>query len=163
MLFSNQAWAVMIALGFATWPLVGGLAGLRPEQGMWLGLVTMSATVVAIMIFGSGALANAAAPTFKAFGILAVAGFLNGVAVYYYGVKLTELESTPVAKAVFVLTMMMALMLFTPLLTWVIEMVKVVFGANQAMTDAGPAITSRQVLGFAFAILAAYLLNSKSA
>ncbi len=135
-------WAAGIALAFASWPLVGAYAG---AAAVWLGVVTASFTVLPQVILGADAMMHGPTPSARGFFILAVAGIFNGIGVYYYSIKVTD---TTINTTVFVVTMLMMLMVWTPILNWVMN---------------GVTLNLRQLLGVAIALLAVYVLNGKAA
>lgn len=139
---TNIFWAIGIALAFASWPLVGAYAG---TTAIWLGVITASFTVLPQLVLGYDAMANGPALTTKAFLILAAAGIFNGLGVYFYSIKLSDVT---VNTTVFVITMLMMLMIWTPLLNWMMN---------------GVTISGRQMAGLGLAMVAVYLLNGKTA
>lgn len=134
---ANLLMAILIALCFAGWPIIGKYS---QSSGAWVATLVGAGTALAIALLSSRQLSSST-PTAKAFAILAIAGVINGTAVYFYAVKTSDLA---VPTGIFVLVVAVLIACWAPLLDWALN---------------GTIISLRQTLGLACATMAIYLLG----
>ena len=132
--------AIFIAGGFVGWPIVGGWS--QASSG-WVGVTVCSMTTITLLLLSFGQFGSDPVPSARSIAVLVVAGVVNGVAVYYYTARTTD-PSTPTAA--FVVLVSVCMVICAPLLAFIV---------------AGSVPTSRQMIGFAFAIPTIYLLAGK--
>ncbi len=132
-------WAAGIAATFVAWPVIGKYSG---ASGAWIGIIVVAGSLVTTAIFGLKELTSGPMFTLKALVLLVMAGLLNGAAVYYYSVKAT---STAIPTGVFIVTMSIMMVIFAPILDWLLN---------------GNALSIRQCAGIAAAVVAIYLLQN---
>ena len=127
------------AFAFAAWPVIGNYSG---AHGGWLGLVVAFGTVVAFALLAwvRGDITFEAMPGQKALGILMLAGVANGIGFYLYSMLVT---SKDIPTAVFVVTVAVLMMVFAPLLAWILN---------------GDILTPKQFFGLGVSGLAVYLM-----
>lgn len=131
-------WAAGIAFAFTVWPIIGKFSG---ASGAWVGTLVVAGTLVTTLIFGAKDMIHGPMFTMKALVILALAGLVNGAAVYYYSVKAVD---PVVPTGIFVTTMVILMAVMSPLVDWAVN---------------GSTINSKQWIGLGTALLAVYLLK----
>ena len=131
-------WATGIAFAFTIWPIIGKYSG---ASGAWVGTLVIAGTLVTTLIFGAKDMMNGPMFTMKSFVVLALAGLVNGAAVYFYSVKAVDPE---VPTSIFVTTMVILMALMAPLIDWALN---------------GNTINTKQLLGLGTALLTIYLLK----
>lgn len=129
--------AVMIAVGFVGWPVIGKYS---KASGAWVGTFAMVVTTIVVAIISHRQL-FLSTPSPKAFLVLTLAAVVNGVAVCLYSAKTTDPSIQSGAFVVVVATLMV---IFAPILDWILN---------------GSIPSLRQVGGFALAALAIYLIK----
>lgn len=131
-------WAVGIAFAFTVWPILGKVSG---ASGAWVGTLVVAGTLITTLIFGAKDMVQGPLFTLKALVILALAGLVNGAAVYYYSVKAVD---PGVPTGIFVATMVVLMALMAPLIDWMVN---------------GNTINAKQIAGLGAAVVAIYLLK----
>ena len=129
--------AVIIAFGFASWPIVGGFS---KASGAWVGTIVMSATAVAVVLFSTKNLVGFSALGYKSVMYLIVAGLINGLACYLYSVKVADKE---IQLGLFVALVAIFVIIMTPCMDWAV---------NDTL------ITPKQIAGLCLASVSVYLL-----
>lgn len=134
----NLLWATGIAFAFVAWQILGKWSGASPA---WIGVIVLGGSFLVNAALGAKQLTDGPMFAFKAFVWLALAAAINGAAIHFLNLKLTD-PSVKVGMFVTTMTIMMAA--FSPLLDYLLN---------------GATISVRQAGGIALAILAIYLLQ----
>lgn len=80
-------WVAGISLAFVIWPLLAKVSGV---SGAWVGILVLAGSFIGNLVVGAKDISTSPMFTMKAFMIMMVAGIINGVAVYYYGMKAAD-------------------------------------------------------------------------
>jgi hypothetical protein len=128
--------AVLIAVAFAAWPLLGREARVG---GAWMSVVVMVGSALTVSALSASKLSGF--PVGRAWWWLAGAAVANGVAVYVYASRAAD---PLVPTAAFLVTVSVLQVAAIPLLSWALP--------------GGAAPTARQAAGFVLAAVAVYLL-----
>ena len=130
--------AVLIALGFTSWPIAGNY--LKACSG-WVGTIVMMATAVVVALLSIKQFSTVPALNVKAILLLIIVGIINGVSVYLYSVKVAD---ATIPTAAFMVTVSILMAVSAPFLNWII---------NSAVPN------PQQVVGFGLAAAAIYFLG----
>jgi hypothetical protein len=128
--------AVLVAIAFAMWPLIGRQARV---SGPWMATLVMAGSAMLIAALSSPQLTEW--PPARALWVLAGAAAANGIAVYLYA---SSVANPAVPTGPFIVVVSVLQVAAVPFLVWVMP--------------GGQAPTLRQAAGFAFAAVAVYLL-----
>ncbi len=129
--------AVVVALAFAAWPLLGRESRV---SGAWMAFAVMGGSAVLIAMLSASQLSTAV-PSGRAWWLLAAAAIVNGVAVYVYAWRAAD---PAVPTAPFLVMVSVVQVTAIPLIAWAMP--------------GGLAPTLRQAAGFVCAAAAVYLL-----
>lgn len=129
--------AIFIAFGFTGWPIIGNYSKVNAG---WMGSVVMISTALALGAMSYKDLCIET-PGSKAIVLLSVAGLVNGLAVYFYSVKVADAN---VPTAAFIVTVSTLMVVAASVLNWAIN---------------GAVPNHSQFLGFGLAIAAIYFLG----
>ena len=128
--------AAFVALAFAAWPLMGRESRV---SGAWMATAVMVGSALAVTVLSSTQLSQW--PSSRALWILAAAAVVNGLAVFVYA---SSAANPAVVVGPFIVVVSVMQVAVVPFLVWVMP--------------GGRAPSLRQVVGFAFAAVAVYLL-----
>jgi drug/metabolite transporter (DMT)-like permease len=129
--------ALVIAVGFAGWPIIGRYS---QASGVWIGTFVMAGTTV-VMALLSGRQLAVSVPSPRAFAVLAVAAALNGLGVYLYSFRAAD-PAVPIG--LFVVVVAVLTIVAAPMLDWALH---------------GAVPSPRQMAGILCAAGAVYLLG----
>jgi hypothetical protein len=133
---ANLGIALLIAIGFAGWPIIGRYS---QASGVWIGTMVMAGTTVVVALL-AGAQLRHSTPTPKAVAVLLAASAVNGLGVYLYASKAGD-PTIPIGA--FVVVVAVLTVVLAPALDWGLH---------------GVLPTARQAGGTLCAALAIYLL-----
>jgi len=128
--------AVLVALAFAAWPLIGRESKV---SGAWMATVVMVGSAVTVGLLSSTQLATW--PSGRAWWILGAAAVVNGLAVFMYASSAADPLVPAGAFIVIVSVLQVAAVAF---ISW--------------MLPGGHPPSLREAAGFVFAAIAVYLL-----
>jgi hypothetical protein len=137
--FVTILWAAFIAGSYASWPILGKWSG---APGAWVGTIVVAATIIPVASLSAKSMAQVPIGA-KAFFILLVAGIINGIAVYVYGMKSS---SKDVPTNSFIMAVSILFFLWVPVIDWLV---------NRKV------LVTRQMIGVMLAIGAIYFLKGK--
>lgn len=103
---SHIVWAIGIAAAFVFWPTIGKYSG---ASGTWVNTLILIWSTIAGVAFSMPAMISGPTPSLRAVGLMALAGLINGAAVYYYSV-LTADATVPTGRLVAVVTIFMVIL-----------------------------------------------------
>jgi drug/metabolite transporter (DMT)-like permease len=130
--------ALLIALGFSSWPIIGSNSGIC---GGWVGTIVMTSTTLTVVLLSMRQMGSVSVPGIKPVILLFVAGIINGLALQVYAMMATDKSiSTPF----FVATVSIMMVVIAPFLNWLIK---------------GEIPNFNQATGLVFAGIAIYFLN----
>ncbi len=140
----NIGYAIIVAVCFVLWPIIGRYAASGPAWTMSIVMITTGFSA-AIIALAKAEFASIPLPDIKQWSILLVAGVLNGVGVWLYTHKTSgDISVINVDTGVFVLMVSISMVFVAPILSWLIN---------------GEVLNIKQFAGIACAILAIYLLQ----
>lgn len=124
---THIAWACLIAAMFSQWPIVSKATG---THGLWVAVLVIIGTAIGGMVPIVPKLHTLPTPTLKAALIVVAAGVVNGVAMYFYPVRVNDpmIPTGPFVTAS-IAAMVIASILFTALLEWQLPSLRLVAGA----------------------------------
>lgn len=131
-------WSAAIALAFVAWPILSSKSG---APGAWIGLLILIGSTIGTALVGTRDIIASPLPVWKAVGIVVAAGIVNGIAVYYYGLKAAD---PAIPTGLFVTTMVVFMALFAPVVDWLVK---------------GATLSTQQMVGIALAGVALYLIK----
>ncbi len=76
--------AALIAFGMVSWPL---MAKVSNTPAAWVTTLVLIGTLIGNLVVGWNDMVKSPLFSMWSFGIMMVAGVVNGIAVYYYGAK----------------------------------------------------------------------------
>lgn len=125
--------AAFIALAYSAWSIVGKASG---AGAAWVGIVVMVISIVIVGLVSTRELTAASFPLGKALAMLAFAGLLNGIAIYLH---VSTAADKTVPTGVFVTTVFALMVLWTPILSLIINGESITFykGAGMMTIIAG--------------------------
>ncbi len=131
--------AILISFCFAVWPVVSKYSG---AQGAWVGVIVAvgSASATFILSFLSRQITTLQSPSIKAIVILVTAGVLNGIAFYFYSLKIADPK---ISTAAFMTIVAILMIVMASILDWAL---------NGVIPD------TQKTFGYCFAATAVYLL-----
>lgn len=130
-------WAFGIGAVFVFWP---ALAKYSQASGAWVNTIVIIGSAIGGVGLAYSSLRGQPVPTSNALLILLVAGILNGAAVYFYAMKVSDPQ---IPTAIFVMTVTIAMLVVAPMFDYVLN---------------GNTLSIRQGAGLGMAILAIFLL-----
>lgn len=124
---THIAWAFVIAAMFSQWAIVSKATGVH---GLWVAVLVLIGSCIGGIVPIAPKLHTLPAPTLKAALIVVAAGVVNGAAMYFYPVKLSD-PSVPTGP--FITASMAAMVVlsivFTALVEWQLPSLRLVLGA----------------------------------
>lgn len=131
-------WAAAIAVAFVAWPIVSGKSGV---PGAWVAALVIIGSLIGTLLIGARDIIASPPLTWKSAAFLIVAGIINGIALYYYGMKAAD-PMIPVG--VFVTTMVICMAISGPIISWLVN---------------SESVSLQQIGGILFCVAGLYLLN----
>lgn len=128
--------ALLVAVAFAAWPLIGKEARV---SGAWMATAVMIGSAIAVTLLSSSELT--AWPSTRAVLVLGVAAGVNGLAVYFYASSAVD---PLVATGPFIVMVSVLQVAAVAVITW--------------LMPGGRAPSPREAAGFVLAAIAVYLL-----
>lgn len=129
--------AVVVALAFAAWPLLGKES---KASGAWMSVIVMAGSALSVAILSASQLTGGL-PAGRAWWYLAGAALANGTAVYVYASRAAD-PTVPTASFLVMVSVLQVAAI--PLISWLLP--------------GGVAPTMRQAAGFVLGAAAVYLL-----
>jgi len=139
-IFANLAiWQqALIASAYCGWPIIGRFSRIT---GGLVGVLACVGTLFTVSALSFREFPDLVAITPKAISLMLIAGVVNGVAVYFYSLKVAD-ETIPTAA--FVATVCIFMVMAAPIQHWILN---------------GVAPSWRQGIGYGLAALAVYFLK----
>jgi drug/metabolite transporter (DMT)-like permease len=135
---NNVFYAFFIAMGFVSWAIIGKYVG---AGGIWVATIVSTSTLASVFILSASELLSGQVPTLRAISILTTAGLVNGICLYVYTQKTSDIS---IQTGSFVVIVSMTMVVLAPIISLVLN---------------GEVLTPRQFMGIGCALIAIYLIN----